>query len=114
MRERNVQGKYCKFWLTVQERQYLYTIIVTSSCDDAHALQEGPSLQLPLSTFPSPSFPSTYPGGQYTEDSVHRRVLCSAIAAFVKQTTFSGFAITGLRNSLHLREIIEQLSPHYR
>ena len=30
MRERNVQGKYCKFWLTVQERQYLYTIIVTS------------------------------------------------------------------------------------
>ena len=59
-------------------------------------------LQCPRRTLPSPSSPFTKPGGQYTKDSVVRKKLCRAIAAFVNVTTFSGLAMIGRRNILHL------------
>ena len=65
-------------------------------------LDPSPSLQLPLTRFPSPSSPSTNPGGQYTVDSVVLKKLCRAIAALVNPTTLSGFAMIGRLNSLHL------------
>ena len=40
--------------------------------------------------------------GQYTDDSVVLRKLCSAIDAFVYTTTLSGFAIIGLLKIRHL------------
>ena len=84
---------------------FIYLLLLV--CEIGSMLEEAASsLQLPLSMFPSPSSPSTYPGGQYTDDSVHRRKLWRATAAFAKVTTFSGFAWIGLRNSLHLRKII--------
>ena len=68
-----------------------------------HMFEDGSSsLQCPRRTLPSPSSSSTKPGGQYTKDSVVRKELCRAIAVFVNVTTFSGLAMIGHRNVLHL------------
>ena len=60
------------------------------------------SLQCPRRTLLSPSSPSTKPGGALHQGFSGTQEIVQAIAAFVNVTTFSGLAMIGRRNILHL------------
>ena len=90
---------YTTAFMHVHGQRHLLLLVAPTD----RMFEDGSSfLQCPRRTLPSPSSPFTKPGGQYTKDSVVRKKLCRAIAAFVNVTTFSGLAMIGHRNILHL------------